>query len=140
MRAARLSLAALILLIAGAMAWVRLAPDDPARWQVPVDSPGAGARATVLLADPDPAAVLARLDRIALATARTRRLAGSPGAGRITWVTRSALFGFPDYTTAEARPEGRATRLALWARQRYGRGDFGVNQARLDDWLARLAP
>jgi hypothetical protein len=47
-------------------------------------------------------AALARLDEIALATPRTTRLAGSPDEGRITWITRSALWGFPDYTTAQA--------------------------------------
>jgi uncharacterized protein (DUF1499 family) len=81
-----------------------------------------------------PADLLARLDAIALATPRTIRLAGSPADGRITWVTRSLLWGFPDYTTAEARPDG----LYIHARLRFGRSDLGVNAARLQDWLGRL--
>jgi hypothetical protein len=56
----------------------------------------------------------------------------------ITWVTRSAVLGFPDYTTAAARAEGSATALALHARLRFGRGDFGVNAARLRHWLGKL--
>ena len=44
---------------------------------------------------------------------RTKTLAGRAGEGMITWVTRSRLFGFPDYTTAAARPDGSATILTL---------------------------
>jgi len=89
----------------------------------------------VQLALPDPAAALARLDAIAMASPRTRRLAGSPAEGRITWISRSRLWGFPDYTTAEATPG----RLVIHARQRFGSDDWGVNAARLQDWLAQLS-
>ena len=62
---------------------------------------------------------LAALDAVAMAWPRTERLAGGPEEGRITWVTRSALVGFPDYTTAAVRDRpgaqgsdgGRARRL-----------------------------
>lgn len=135
----------LALLVAGGAGYVRLAPSDPARWHLapPADlfqglqpgqvKPLEGAAVLILPAE-DPAALLARLDAVALATPRTRRLAGSPDEGRITWITRSALWGFPDYTTAEATPQG----LRLYARLRFGRSDMGVNAARLRDWLARL--
>ena len=84
-------------------------------------------------------AALTRLDEIALATPRTTRLAGSPEEGRITWVTRSALWGFPDYTTAQAMTHDVATSgVTLFARSRFGREDLGVNAARLRDWLSRL--
>jgi uncharacterized protein (DUF1499 family) len=122
--------------------YVRLAPSDPARWHVaPVADGPAGQvqvaglnRATLRLAAAAPADLLARLDAVAMATPRTIRLAGSVAEGRITWVTRSALWGFPDYTTAELRPDG----LAIAARSRFGQGDLGVNAARLGDWLAKL--
>lgn len=122
--------------------YVRLAPSDPARWHAmpPVDGPagvvvpGTGS-ATLRLAG-DGAALLARLDAVAMATPRTRRLAGSVGEGRITWVTRSALWGFPDYTTAEVLPDG----LQVLARLRFGKSDLGVNAARLRAWAAALAP
>jgi uncharacterized protein (DUF1499 family) len=137
---------ALLILMAGGMAYVRLASDDPARWHVPVAPAGGecvvqaanAARARLHLPGVGPAEVLARLDGIALATPRTLRLAGGPAEGRVTWVTRSRLFGFPDYTTAEARADGADTVLTLHARARYGRGDMGVNAARLKDWIARL--
>jgi uncharacterized protein (DUF1499 family) len=147
----RVALVVLITIIVAGLAYVRLAPSDPLRWNVdaapPNDLPeGAvvagegGARAVLRLARITPEEVLARLDRIALETPRTRRLAGTPAAGRMTWITRSAVFGLPDYTTASARPEGAGTVLTLHARLRFGRGDLGVNAARLRRWVARLAP
>lgn len=137
--AALLALAAL----AAFAGYVRLAPSDSARWHVSPQAPGAwgevlahkgGASLRLPLAEEDPTRMLARLDAIALATPRTRRLAGELAEGRITWITRSALWGFPDYTTAELRPDG----LYIAARLRFGSGDGGVNAARLRDWLAKL--
>ena len=139
----RLLLVALALLVAGGAGYVRLAPSDPARWHVPP----AGAEgppgeivpvkggATLHLTSADPAMELAALDAIALTTPRTTRLAGNPAEGRITWITRSRLWGFPDYTTAEVTPDG----LVIWSRQRFGSNDWGVNALRLEIWLARLS-
>ncbi len=125
----------------GMAAYVRLAPDDLARWHQPlvgmptaagiVTEPG-GARALVLMADGR--AGLARLAAVADASPRVKRLAGSVEEGRMTWIVRSAFWGFPDYVTAEAGPGG----LRVWSRLRFGRSDLGVNRARLEDWLARL--
>lgn len=120
--------------------YVRLAPSDPARWNVPPAAEGppgevvAAEGSASLRLEGDGPALLARLDAIALATPRTVRLAGSVAEGRITWITRSALWGFPDYTTAEVTPDG----LAIQGRLRFGSGDMGVNAARLRDWLSRL--
>lgn len=121
--------------------YVRLAPSDPARWHVAPLSDGpwgvvvpAEGSASLRLESADARELLARLDAVALATPRTTRLAGSVEEGRITWVTRSALWGFPDYTTAEVRPDG----LYLHARLRFGRGDMGVNAARLETWRRAL--
>lgn len=137
-------------LIAGLVAfaaYVRLAPSDPARWHVGPDSGWyqdlpwnevapvtGGAILRLSVTQGVSSDWLARLDAVALATPRTARLAGSVEAGRITWITRSALWGFPDYTTVELREEG----LYIYARLRFGRDDRGVNAARLRDWLARL--
>ena len=147
MRGALLLLA---LIAVGGAGYIRLAPSDPARWHVrpegtpPSGAPLAvlegGAKAALRLPDATPEQVLTRLDAIARATPRTTTLAGSADEGMITWVTRSRLFGFPDYTTAAARPDGSATILTLHARLRFGRSDFGVNAARLRDWLAQLSP
>lgn len=141
-----LGLVALIVL--GFAAYVRLAPSDPARWHVsPVaDAPadctvraGRGEARATCAYDLAPTDTLAQLDAVAMATPRTTRLAGSVEEGRITWVTRSALWGFPDYTTAEVRADGAGTRIDLWARLRFGGDDMGVNAARLAGWLGQMA-
>ena len=144
------TIALLLALIAGAMVWVRLAPTDPARWHVALDRqalPGpcgpdavtaqTGAARAACLVSGTPNEALARLAGIAESSPRTIRIAGSPEEGRITWVSRSALWGFPDYITAEARTEGEQTRLDMLSRLRFGREDMGVNAARLRDWLDR---
>ena len=117
-------------------AYVRLAPTDPERWHtMPAavtnrDTYGGAMR--VVGAGQDG---LARLDRIIQATPRTYVLAGSVEAGMITYVTRSRVFGFPDYTTVrQAGPQ-----LELFGRLRFGRSDLGVNAARLDGWLQAFA-
>jgi uncharacterized protein (DUF1499 family) len=144
-------------LVAG-LAWVRLAPSDLARWHIdprgspaneypPSPAPGpeavvaieGGARAAMRTTE-TPEAILERLDRIVMATPGTSRLAGSPAEGRITWITRSRLIGFPDYTTAAASVTDVGSRLDILARQRFGMRDLGVNAARLRDWLGQLAP
>ena len=76
----------------------------------------------------------ARLEEIILATARTERLAGSAEAGMATYVTRSKVFGFPDYTTIRQR-DGQ---LEIYGRLRFGKSDLGVNKARVESWLAHL--
>ncbi len=148
LRAMLIGLSFLIIATLGLATFVRLAPSDPAVWNVSPEVDGfehGAPEATVLPLTGgaalwlgpdrgDAKTLLARLDAIALATPRTTRLAGSTDEGRITWETRSAFWGFPDYTTAEARPTG----LYIHARQRFGREDLGVNAKRLTDWLSRL--
>jgi uncharacterized protein (DUF1499 family) len=145
-----MALAAVLAVISlAAAAFVRLAPADPARWHVDVasDAPPlcangiettmASARAAC--ASPDaPTLLLARLDATALASPRTRRIAGSPEEGRITWETRSRLMGYPDYTTAQVTASDSGTRLDILARARFGASDWGVNAARLRTWLGAL--
>ncbi len=134
----------LIIAALGLMAFVRLSPTDVQAWHVAVpDQTGAwdsvvpltgGATLRLSAAKGAPRDLLARLDAIAMATPRTTLLAGSVDTGRITWETRSALWGFPDYTTAEVRDDG----LYVRARLRFGQSDLGVNAQRLTDWLAQL--
>lgn len=127
------------------LGYIRLAPSNPARWHIALSprppflgTPSAQVTALTGGAYADVQAspgILQILDDIALATPRTRRLAGSVGEGHITWITRSALFGFPDYTTAQLH----ADQITLYARLRFGSADMGVNAARLTTWLAQLS-
>ncbi len=139
-----LVLAFAVIAFLGALAYVRLAPSDPADWHVDLAAPGFDPEKGQLFCAtaenrygplPDAGEALARLDGIAMATPRTQRLAGSAGEGRITWITRTRLMGYPDYTTAQVMPDGG---LCLFGRQRFGDGDFGVNAARIGAWAQEL--
>ncbi|MES2664786.1 MAG: DUF1499 domain-containing protein [Pseudomonadota bacterium] len=146
-----LALAFGIIAMLGLTAFIRLAPVNLPDWHQPLpaaspaslDCPATvqtargSASAACLFADAPPA-LLARLNTAALATPRTTLVAGSPAEGLMTWETRSAIWGFPDYTTAQATATPQGTRLDLSARLRFGGYDFGVNAAWLTDWLARL--
>jgi hypothetical protein len=133
-----------LLSIAGFAAYVRLAPSDPARWNIDLAGAYAWQNAGLnkvkaltngaVLRRPASPDMLARLDAIAMATPRTNRLAGSVEQGRITWVTRSALWGFPDYTTAQIQEDS----ILLYARSRFGKSDLGVNAKRLEQWQSKL--
>ena len=122
-------LSAFLLCVASALAWVRLAPSDPERWhkmpEIVETNVLAGGASHVL---EDSADKFAQLDRVIRATPRTQVLAGTVEEGMITYVTRSLLFGFPDYTTVRAQ-DGR---LEIYSRLRFGRSDLGVNAARID--------
>lgn len=120
--------------IAGAL-YVRFAPSDPTVWHVPVegteDADLAGGALRVVTADGD---ALARADQYMRALPRTTVLAGRLETDRITYITRSRLFRFPDYTTIEYA-DGQ---LKAYARLRFGQSDLGVNRDRLEGLLAAL--
>ena len=129
---------ALWLILAVAIAivgYVRLAPSDPARWhRMPEFAADADLGNGVMRrteAGPDG---LARLAALIEASPRTRHLAGSVAEGMVTYVTRSAVIGFPDYTTI--RQDGAA--LEIFGRARFGRSDLGVNRARVKGWIDAL--
>lgn len=135
----------LILAVVMGAAYVRLAPSDPDRWhrfadpKGPGDYPFAGGFEARRVVAGDPDAVMAALAGAAQNTPRTQVLAGSAKSGFVTFVTRSALWGFPDYTTIyltrdDPQAEG-ATTLTIHARLRFGQSDLGVNAARVRAWL-----
>jgi uncharacterized protein (DUF1499 family) len=128
-------LSLVLLAVLGFGLWVRMAPSDPARWHVATGDSGnrdfAGAVIRTIPAQPGD---MTRLDRIIRDTARTTLLAGSPEEGMVTYITRSRLWGFPDYTTVEAR----AGLIVIHGRLRFGSSDMGVNRARVEGWIAAL--
>ncbi|MDT0683725.1 DUF1499 domain-containing protein [Roseicyclus sp. F158] len=128
-------------------AWIRLAPSCEKDWHVdPKDAVAASGRYVVgsqghvppLRLSGTPTEILTDLDRIAMSSPDTERLAGSPDEGRITYISRSKVFGFPDYTTVAAESGGDGTLLYVFARLRFGRDDMGVNRRRVRAWLAEL--
>ena len=118
--------------IVAGLLWVRFAPDDGARWHVPVegsqDADGPGSAMRVIGAGPG---MLTKIHETMLKLPRTGLIAGSLDEKRLTYVTRSKWIGFPDYTTVEQ--DGDI--IKLYARLRYGRSDLGVNAERLDGLL-----
>ena len=86
----------------------------------------------------DPATLLSAFDEIVRATPRSKALFEDAPNGRATYVTRSALLGFPDYTSVKAVPEAGGAALMIWARQRFGVADMGVNRKRVETWMAAL--
>ncbi len=128
---------ALVVIIVGLGIWVRIAPSDPARWHVMPEAVTdrdltGGAMRVVGAGDEDG---FNRLNQIIQDTPRTQWLAGAVDDGQVTYVTRSKLIGFPDYTTV--RLNGK--QIEIYGRLRFGRSDLGVNAARLDRWLALFA-
>ncbi len=127
---------AVVLIVVAGLAWIRLAPSDPAVWhvdpKVTADQDLAGG---VRRRIPAEEGNFAELDRIILATPRTEVLAGSVEEGKVTYITRSQWMGFPDYTTVMQNNDV----LELFARLRFGQSDMGVNKARVDGWLKRLS-
>ncbi|MBN2905844.1 MAG: DUF1499 domain-containing protein [Rhodobacteraceae bacterium] len=143
-------LAVLVGAVAGGI-WFRRVPDDPAIWHVdPLsavkpDSPNAalirpeGGDGVAPVYDTTPPALAAAIDTIALAEPRTRRIAGSPEDLWMTYVQRSALWGFPDYISVRVLPAEQGATWAAFSRARFGYSDMGVNAARLARWQAALA-
>jgi len=136
----------LIVLVLGGLAYIRFAPGNTARWHVDPttasDPAPGGVLRRVSLALP-PAQALQAFDAIVGAEPRTSRLAGTPDEGRITYVARSKVIGFPDYITVaamlnESEANKTGSTLCILSRLRFGKSDMGVNAARLDRWLQVL--
>lgn len=134
--------------IAGAL-WVRMAPSDPARWHL---DPRREARpatpnfyllrmgdgdAPAPIYDVPPQRLAEKFHDIATADGATL-IAGGVADGHMTYLTRSRLMRFPDYTTVLIEPAGDGSMLTGFARARFGYSDMGANRARLTRWVAAL--
>ncbi|AXX99766.1 DUF1499 domain-containing protein [Profundibacter amoris] len=137
----------LLLMVAlSGLVYIRLAPDDVALVHVAPpsgatpDSPVIGQGSALFVADfnADPEQMWQMLQQVIQSTPRTKYLAGSVKEGMITFVTRSLVFGFPDYTTITVTQNEQGSRVTLFGRLRYGRSDFGVNAKRLRGWVKTL--
>lgn len=130
-----------VLIVLGAVAWFRVAPSNPEQWHVSSktdqigDYPRRDGFMTVRHVGENASDVMADLDEVVRATPRTTVLAGSLGEGMITYVTRSRVFGFPDYTTVVLMGET----LQINGRLRFGQSDLGVNRRRIDGWIAEIS-
>lgn len=140
---------AVIGLVAG---YVRFAPAKPERWHVdPVavvideqpesghflQRPGDDSGLNMVF-DRTPQKLLSDFEAVALAEPRVTRLAGSPAEGTVTYVARSRFWGFPDMISVRAVTSSGGAQLAIYARQRFGASDMGVNAARMKRWIGEL--
>lgn len=141
---------ALGVLALAVMAWIRLAPSDPARWH---EDPRLVARPSspnfhlIRMVGGDemprvfqmtPEALAARVDAVARADG-AELIAGSLASGHMTYLSRTPLMGFPDYSSILIEPAGEGAMLLAFARARFGRSDLGVNRARITRWIAALS-
>ena len=129
-----LFLAALVVVVGGLL-YIRFAPHDATSLNVPVPGDEStdtarGALRVVSVDDNGFAIAIAYLE----ALPRTNRLVGRAEDGLVTFVTRSSVIGFPDYTTLEYR-DGT---LKAYARSRFGQSDLGVNRKRLEGLIAAI--
>jgi uncharacterized protein (DUF1499 family) len=87
----------------------------------------------------DPARLRDRWMEMAGAEPRVRLVDTEKDRLHLAYIQHSFFFRFPDIITVEFLPtgNGRST-LALLSRSRYGKGDFGVNAARVGAWIAKL--
>ncbi|MCA0043694.1 DUF1499 domain-containing protein [Celeribacter litoreus] len=129
----------LIAAVALLQLFVRLAPTVPTRWHVDpfaAAEPGTNGVKRVLSVPLEPDEVLTRLAAIAETEPRTRHVVGGVEDGRLTYRTRTAFWGFPDFTTIGARATEDGAEVVILARARFGQSDFGVNAGRADAWIA----
>lgn len=143
-------LALLVALVAGLLLFIRLSPMRPDRWHLdPLTAARPSTPNAYLLRDGDgdaPAPVFAAppemvaqaLERMLATQPRVTRLAGSAGAGWVTYVQRSRIMGYPDAISIRLTAENGGTRVAVFSRSRFGYGDGGVNAARVGRWIDRL--
>jgi hypothetical protein len=147
----KLALLALVGLAVMIAAYVRLAPNDPARWHEDprlVARPASPNFHLIRLVGGDampqvfaetPAGLAQRVHDVALADGASL-LAGSVASGHMTFISRSRMMGFPDYTSVLVEQAGDGAMLLAFARARFGHSDLGVNKARLDRWQTALQP
>jgi uncharacterized protein (DUF1499 family) len=136
--------------IVAVIVYVRLAPDNTAGVHIQAEPRGPGDYPTsvrflaVRQITAAPEDVLRAITQAAMDRDRTKALAGTVDDGMVTFVTRSKLMGFPDYTTVSIIPadtvDNAGPLVMIDARLRYGKNDLGVNKARVASLLDALGP
>lgn len=131
----RLLFWAVALVAAGGAAYVRLAPHNTAQVHAPIeDTQSADTANSALRVVPADEEMFEAAAAYMQNLPRTNVLAGDVASRRISFVTRSRVFGFPDYTTLQLS-DGT---LKAYARVRFGQSDMGVNRERLEGLLAAI--
>ena len=78
------------------------------------------------------------ISQVAQNMPRTFKLVAYEGRLEAAYVVRSRVFSFPDTIQFKIAAKGDGSTLVLYSASRYGDSDFGVNRARVENWLATL--
>lgn len=140
--------AIIIFLIVLTAVYVRLAPVDltsihvQAEAREPGDYPSAGGFIAVREINEPTQNMRAAINRIILETPRTERVAGDIGTTVMTYRTRSAVFGLPDFAAISFIEKGANENdkplMIINSHLVYGGSDIGVNKRRVKAWLDAL--
>lgn len=113
--------------------WYRLTPDA-----VPSDR-DAQRDGSAPVFDVDVASLASAFDAVATGDDRVEVIAGSAADGFVTYMQRSALFGFPDFVSVKfLEVEGGAS-LSIFSRAQFGKSDLNVNEKRITKWVDATA-
>ena len=67
------------------------------------------------------------------------QVAADEGQGTLRFVQRSRLMGFPDTINVKVVPDGDGrTAVLIYSRSQLGKGDMGVNLARIARWITLI--
>jgi uncharacterized protein (DUF1499 family) len=128
-------LAALFVLSVALIVYVRLSPNSAEKWHVApeVDRDKSYSNGVLRRVENAPDG-LGKLHEVIGKDASTQVLAGDVASGMVTYLSRTKLMGYPDFTTI--KQDGDT--LLIHGRSRFGKRDFGVNAKRVDGWIAAL--
>jgi uncharacterized protein (DUF1499 family) len=129
------------------MAYIRLAPSDPAVWHQDPETAASTGKPNEyrLTGDLAPVLRIAAPDLVALvyelieAQPRVTHIAGNPSTLMMTFMQRSMSVGYPDYITFKISPmEEDRSKLEILSRSRFGHSDLGVNKLRVEQWVGLI--
>jgi uncharacterized protein (DUF1499 family) len=139
------------IVLIGFIAFVRLAPSNPATWHQDPLTAKKGRKKNVFIQLPnvgkhpspefsmDAASLATALDKLAMQTPDVARLAGSSDGLFVTYVARTKMMRYPDYISIKFIDLGAGlSTLAVFSRARFGFSDRGVNRRRFLGWQKQL--
>lgn len=124
--------------------YVRLAPVDlsnihvPAQERAPGNYTDKGGFTAARVITKSPEDMMAAINRVILKTPRTERVAGDIGTEVMTYRSRSAIIGFPDFATVSFVRNSDHSLMIIKSGLVYGIMDGGVNERRVKQWIEQL--
>ncbi|MBL4874086.1 MAG: DUF1499 domain-containing protein [Rhodobacteraceae bacterium] len=87
----------------------------------------------------NPTLMAKAFDDYVLSQSKTKRIAGSPEEGWMTYVQRSQRLNLPDYISVKFIDlNGGNSTIAIYSQSRFGYDDLGVNEKRVLSWVNTL--